>query len=492
MKLNNKVQLITYIDRLCSGNVQDMNAVLNNQLKDLFGGVHCLPFYYPIDGSDAGFDPIDHTKVDERLGDWSDVKALGTKFDIMADMIVNHMSADSMQFQDVLAKGKSSEFYPLFLTKEKVFGQAPSVEEIAKIYRPRPTPCFSEYTLADGQVENFWTTFTSNQIDVDVQAPAGQAYLNDILTKFAEANVSLIRLDAAGYAIKKPGTNCFMLEETFDFIQKLSENAQSKGMKCLVEIHSHYETQVKIAQKVDLVYDFALPPLILHFLFTKQAAPLAKWLDVSPRNCVTVLDTHDGIGIIDVGKYDGKPGLLDDESINELVEQIHLNSNGESQKATGAAASNVDLYQVNCTYYDALGANDKAYILARAIQFFCPGIPQVYYVGLLAIQNDMALLEKTNVGRDINRAYLTEELIEAQCTKPVVKGLCKLIKLRNNSNAFNGQFTHAISKDELVLTWLNNGDTAELRISLNDLSASMKFVDNDNAIAYKLDDFLLN
>ncbi|MCF2949608.1 sucrose phosphorylase [Paraglaciecola aquimarina] len=492
MSLNNKVQLITYVDRLGSGNLEDMNKVLNNQLKDLFGGVHCLPFYYPIDGSDAGFDPIDHTKVDERLGDWGDVKALGSQFEVMADMIVNHMSAESPQFKDVLVNGKSSIYYPLFLTKEKVFGENPSKDDLAKIYRPRPTPCFSQFEVADGQIENFWTTFTSNQIDIDVKSDAGEAYLDDIMTKFSNANVSLIRLDAAGYAIKKPGSNCFMLEETFEFIQELADKAKAKGMKCLVEIHSHYETQVNIAKKVDLVYDFALPPLIMHLLFTKEAAPLAKWLEVSPRNCVTVLDTHDGIGIIDVGKYDGKPGLLDDTSIDNLVEKIHKNSQGESQKATGAAASNVDLYQVNCTYYDALGADDKAYLLSRAIQFFCPGIPQVYYMGLLGIQNDMALLEKTNVGRDINRSYLDKQMIESQLGKPVVKGLCQLIKLRNNSSAFEGQFNHSLDKQQLILSWSNvNKSQAQLCIDLNNLSAKLTFIENEASSSYQLEDLLL-
>ena len=166
-----------------------------------------------------------------------------------------------------------------------------------------------------------------------------------------------------------------MLEETFEFIEELSNRARGMGMQCLVEIHSHYQTQIDIAARCDSVYDFALPPLVLHTLFTKNAEALAYWLSISPRNCFTVLDTHDGIGIVDVGASGDKPGLLNADAINALVEQIHVNSNGESKKATGAAANNVDLYQVNCTYYDALGKDDFAYLVARAIQFFSPGIP---------------------------------------------------------------------------------------------------------------------
>ena len=112
--MKNNVQLITYIDRLTGADTQALNKLLNNQLTDLFSGVHLLPFYYPIDGSDAGFDPIDHTQVDGRLGTWSDIKALGEGHELMADLIVNHMSAKSNEFKDVLANGKNSDFWDLF------------------------------------------------------------------------------------------------------------------------------------------------------------------------------------------------------------------------------------------------------------------------------------------------------------------------------------------------------------------------------------------
>ena len=135
---------------------------------------------------------------------------------------------------------------------------------------------------------------------------------------------------------------------------------------------------------------------MLHAFYSHTAEPLKRWIGIRPRNALTVLDTHDGIGIIDIGA-DGAdraahPGLVPDHELDQLVERIHLSSRGHSRRATGAAASNLDLYQVNCTFYDALGCNDRAYLLARAIQFFLPGVPQVYYVGLLAGENDMALL----------------------------------------------------------------------------------------------------
>jgi sucrose phosphorylase len=460
--MKNNVQLITYVDRIAHSDLKGLKQVLDTELHDLFGGVHLLPFYYPIDGSDAGFDPIDHGKVDERLGDWNDVKQIGQQYDIMADLIVNHMSAESTEFQDVLAKGKQSPYWDLFLTKESVFPNGLSAEDQAKIYRPRPGSCFTTYTLADGTEVEFWTTFTSNQIDINVHTAAGQAHLNNVLNRFHESKVNLIRLDAAGYAIKKPGTSCFMIDESFAFVDELAKKANSLGMTTLAEIHSHYMTQIDIAKRGDMVYDFALPPLILHSLFSKDASALTHWLSIAPRNCVTVLDTHDGIGIIDAGPVGNKAGLLTPAEIDNLVNQIHRNSKGESLQATGAAASNVDLYQVNCTYYDALAQNDVDYLIARSIQFFAPGIPQVYYTGLLAETNAMELLNKTQVGRDINRPYLHVSDIQTSMQKPVVKALCELIKLRNTQQAFNGEFSMSYDNQQLHLTWKNGDDIANL------------------------------
>lgn len=469
--MKNNVQLMTYVDRLTGSNIKQLNNILNEQLSGLFSGVHLLPFYYPIDGSDAGFDPIDHTQVDSRLGTWQDVKKLGADYDIMADLIVNHMSAQSPEFQDVLNKGKASAYWDLFLTQENVFPEGLTKAQQDKIYRPRPGSCFTEFALPNGGSANFWTTFTDNQIDIDVTSPAGQDYLERILAEFAQSNIKIIRLDAAGYAIKKAGTSCFMLDETFDFINQLSQKAKSLGIDTLVEIHSYYQTQIEIAKRVGKVYDFALPPLILHSLLTKDFSALTNWLNISPRNCITVLDTHDGIGIIDVGPMDGKAGLLTHDEIDALVESIHQKSGGESQLATGAAASNVDLYQVNCTYYDALGKNDVDYLLARAIQFFAPGTPQIYYAGLLAETNDMDLLAKTQIGRDINRPYLDKNRLVKALTKPITKALIELITIRNQSDAFNGDFSIEWHDNTLTMAWEKSTSAARLVVNLADYKA---------------------
>jgi sucrose phosphorylase len=467
--VKNQVQLITYVDRLC-GDLKQFQAVLQGPLRGLFGGAHLLPFFSPIDGADAGFDPVDHTEVDSRLGDWDDVRALGEEVELVADLIVNHISVNSPQFRDFSERGAASSFAGMFLTYNRVFPLGAREEDLLRIYRPRPGLPFMNVTLKCGEKHLLWTTFTPQQIDMDVQDPEGEGYLKAILDRFHDARIRMIRLDAVGYAIKKPGTSCFMIPETYQFVAALTAQAHAREIEVLVEIHSHYLQQIRIAQQVDWVYDFALPPLLLHSLFSRDTKALVHWLTVRPQNCVTVLDTHDGIGVIDVGAgSDGEPGLLDPGEIDRLVETIHTRSNDQSRMATGAAANNLDLYQVNCTFYDALGRNDNEYLIARAIQFFVPGIPQVYYVGVFAGTNDMELLGRSRVGRDINRHYYTPAEIESSLRKPVVRKLLDLIRLRNAHPAFAGQAQIEAPTDQtLSISWNNGEHWAKLAVNLNE------------------------
>jgi sucrose phosphorylase len=467
--MKNKVQLIAYVDRMGGGKITELHRLFKGPLAGLFGGVHLLPFYYPIHGADAGFDPIDHTKIDPCLGSWGDIKELGQDVDLMADLIVNHVSSSSPQFLDYSEKGDASIYKDLFLTMSSVFPNGATESDLLTIYRPRPGLPFSYTTLKNNHKRLLWTTFSKQQIDIDVTHPQGQAYLQSVLQTLHDNGIRMVRLDAIGYAIKKSGTSCFMIPETFAFIEYLANEAVALDIEVLVEIHSHFRRQIEIARHVDRVYDFALPPLVLHAIFNHTARYLKQWLEISPRNAITVLDTHDGIGVIDIGA-DGtdpqsRPGIIPPEELDALVEKIHTNSNGQSRLATGMAASNLDLYQVNCTFYDALGRNDHDYLMARAMQFFAPGVPQVYYVGLLAGENDMTLLAKSGVGRDINRHYYPSEEIDRAIQRPVVQSLFELIRFRNHHPAFNGSFSMPDTRDSaIVLRWDHGVDWAMLEV----------------------------
>ena len=475
-----KCELIAYADRL-GGDLAGVHRLLQGPLAGLFGGVHILPFYRPFDGADAGFDPEDHTQVDARLGSWDDITALAEDYALMVDVIVNHVSSSSPQFLDWLAHGPESAYDGMFLTFGGAFPDGATEEQLLRVYRPRPGLPFTPYTLADGRKRLVWTTFTPQQIDIDVRQEITRTYILSVLDQLQASRVKRVRLDAVGYAVKTPGLTSFMTPETFTFIDEMTAWCHQRGLEVLVEVHSYYQSQVEIARQVDQVYDFALPPLILHALTAADAAPLLAWMDIRPRNAVTVLDTHDGIGVIDVGA-DGsdrsRPGLLTPEQIDRLVATIHDNSRGSSSRATGASASNLDLYQINCTFYDALARDDARYLLARALQFWAPGLPQIYYVGLLAGSNDVELLARSRVGRDVNRHFYTLEEIQAALQRPVVQQLCSLIRFRNAHPAFDGEFSISGGAGQLTLTWTAGAERATLDADLSMAAATVQWTEN--------------
>jgi sucrose phosphorylase len=475
-----QVELIVYADRL-GGDLPGLRDVLHGPLAGLFGGVHLLPFFTPYDGADAGFDPEDHTEVDERLGTWEDVARIADEFDVMVDVIVNHVSARSRRFLDWLTHGQDSAYDGMFLTFAGAFPLGATEEDLVRLYRPRPGLPFTAFQRADGTKRLLWTTFTPEQVDVDVRNSITQQYLVRVLDRLAAAGVRRVRLDAVGYAVKTPGLTSFMTPETIEFIADVTTWCRERGLEVLVEVHSYYRQQIEIARQVDRVYDFALPPLVLHALTAADAEPLLAWLRIRPVNAVTVLDTHDGIGVIDVGADAtdrSRPGLLTPEQIDRLVEAIHEGSRGTSRLATGEAASNVDLYQVNCTYYDALGRDDDRYLLARAMQFLTPGVPQVYYVGLLAGGNDMELLERSNVGRDVNRHHYDRAEIERELQRPVVQALLRLIRFRSTHPAFEGTFSVTGGGPRLTMTWIHHDEQVALDAALDTAVATLTWTEH--------------
>ena len=475
--MKNQAHLIAYVDRFPGGTIRDLQHLLEGPLDGACAGVHLLPFFHPIDGADAGFDPIDHTQVDPRLGTWDDVAALAAKTAVMADVIVNHVSRHSPQFIDYDQRGADSPFAGMFLTYRRVFPHGARESDLVELNTIRPSLPFTAHETARGETILLWTTFTSDQIDIDVSHAEGQRYLSGILDRLHGAGIRAIRLDAVGFAAKKAGTSCFMIPETFAFIAGLTAQAHALGIEVLVEVHGHYQDQIDVARQVDWVYDFALPPLVLHTLYTRNAEALKHWLEIRPRNAITVLDTHDGIGVADVDAArgaNGAPGLLTHDEIDTVVNTIHQRSRGESRIASGTAARNVDASQINCTFYDALGRRDAEYLAARAIQCFVPGIPQVYYVGLLAGGNDIELLRRTGVGRDINRHYYTADELRRELTRPVVQSLLALLRIRNTHPAFQGTFAALESAgDSTALVWTNSEAFARLDVNLTAMCASI-------------------
>lgn len=432
-KVKNKIMLITYPDSLGS-NLKDLKYVLDKYFSRAIGGVHILPFF-PSSG-DRGFAPLNYIEVDPHFGNWTDIENLADNYYLMFDYMINHISAQSEYYKDFLQKKDKSEYRDLFIRYKDFWRNGePTNEEVEAIYKRKPKAPYVDAHFADGTIEKVWCTFSEEQIDINCGTQAAKKFIKDNLSNLCRHGAAVIRLDAFAYAVKKAGTSCFFIEpDIWKLLNECADIVKSYGADILPEIHEHYTMQKKIEDKGFYVYDFALPMLLINAIYYENTRYLKHWLEICPRKQFTTLDTHDGIGVVDV------KDLLPDNEIERTKEDIFKFGANVKKIYNTTAYNNLDIYQVNCSYYSALGDDDDAYLLARAVQFFAPGIPQVYYVGMLAGKNDLELLEKTKVGRNINRHYYSLDEIEKDVERPVVKKLIELMEFRNSHPAFQGDF----------------------------------------------------
>ncbi|MEY3560871.1 MAG: hypothetical protein RL068_23 [Actinomycetota bacterium] len=468
--------ILVYAERV-GGNLSEIEKLLKGPLKD-FSGIHVLPFFHPYDGDDAGFDPIDHTIVDPRLGTWEDFNRLAETHELTADLIVNHASYLSPEFKDWQEKGDASKYAGMFLTYDVVFPNGGTEEGITSFYRPRPGFPFTAYNVA-GKRRLVWTTFMPSQVDIDINHSAGQDYLDRVLLALKSGGVKVVRLDAIGYAVKTPGTDSFMTKETLEFVKELTEKIHGYGMRVLVEVHAHYTQQLDIAPLVDLIYDFQTAPLLLHSFFTGTVDRLDNWFKIRPNNCLNVLDTHDGYGVIDGGPIGGRPGLITQEEMAFIFQRAEENTLGHSAKAS-VIPQWFDLpHQINATLPNIL-ANDTAYVISRMVQFLLPGEPQVYYVGLFNGMDDRELFEKTAQGRDVNRHHYSPEEISEALSSEVTQAIIAMARIRR-SDAFNGDFSWKVTgSSSMNLSW--TGAKEELSFDFDTAigAPSFKLVSSSN------------
>lgn len=485
MTIRNKVQLITYPDSL-GGNLKNLNTLLRKHFTDAFpGGIHILP-PFPSSG-DRGFAPLTYFEIDPAFGSWSDIQRISKQFPVVLDLMVNHISRQSPYFQDFLRKGRNSEFADFFITLDKVWKNGdPPKEDVARIFLRRPEHPFTDVMIQEtGQVERIWATFGAvenpEQIDLDVHSPLTKEYFRKIFENFHRYGVSIVRLDAVAYVVKKPGTSCFFIEpEIYQFLEWIKGQSDNFGIYLLPEVHAHFRIQEKLAGHGYWVYNFALPLLVLHTLISGSSKALKDHLRVCPRRQFTQLDSHDGIpvqpdidDILDVDSAQRVVGacLARGANLSKILSKEHRKR------------SDFDAHQINITYYSALSEEDNAYITARAIQFFAPGVPQVYYVGLLAGKNDLLGVERTGEKRAVNRRNYSIEEVETSLEKPVVRRLLDLINFRNSHEAFGGDFHVQESEDnELNLRWCKENSMCTLKVNLTDHRSVIEFTDSSGRI----------
>ena len=480
MSIKNETMLITYADSL-GKNLKELDENLSKYFKGALGGVHLLPFF-PSTG-DRGFAPIDYVDVDEAFGSWEDVEKLGEQYYLMFDFMINHISRQSKYYQDYQQNKDQSPYKDLFLSWDKFWPEGrPTKEDVDLIYKRKDRAPKQEIVFADGTCENLWNTFGEEQIDLDVRKDVTKEFIKKTLLSLIEHKASVIRLDAFAYAVKKLDTNDFFVEpEIWELLDYVRDITKAKGCELLPEIHEHYTIQAKITEHDYFVYDFALPMVVLYSLYSGKTNRLVKWLKMSPMKQFTTLDTHDGIGVVDVRD------ILTQDEVDFAVNELYKIGANVKRKYSSAEYNNLDIYQINSTYYSALGDDDAKYFMSRLLQVFAPGIPQVYYVGLLAGKNDIELLEKTKEGRNINRHYYTSDEIATEVKRPVVATLLNLLRFRNQTPAFDLEGSidvQAPSEYEITIVRSNKdaSDQVSLTANLQTLEYTVKH--NDQVIEF--------
>jgi sucrose 6(F)-phosphate phosphorylase len=479
MAVRNRVQLITYPDGL-GGSLRGLGDALDEHFPGLFeGGIHILP-PFPSSG-DRGFAPLTYDAIDPRFGDWEDVRRLGERYDILLDLMVNHISSRSPQFADFRARGRASEWADLFVTLDKFWPDGRPVEaDVDRIFLRRPRP-YSTFEVGLPPVtETVWTSFgkqdPSEQIDLDWRSPRFRSLVEAFFDTFAAHGIRMVRLDAVGYLVKKIGTSCFFVEpEIWDLLGWLEDQAERRGIALLPEVHGTRKIGEKLVRHGYWTYDFILPYRVLEALVLRTPARLREYLATRPHRQFTMLDCHDGIPL--------KPdldGLYDPAEARRVVGVCE--SRGGNMSTVYSAGhrdpDGFDVHQIRGTLYSLLGGDDDACVAARAIQLFAPGVPQVYYVGLLAGENDLDAAARTGDGREANRHnFSAQEIREAAC-KEVVRRLIRLIRLRNSHPAFDGEFRPLPSPDDrLRLSWTRDASTCTLEVDFRTLQSHVELTD---------------
>ena len=482
--INYGPMLNAYPDSL-GGTLGDaVDFLKNQQVKGAFSSFYILPSMFHTD-LDRGFSVIDYG-INGEIAQKEDLEALQQMHvDLKLDFILNHLSVQSPQFQDLLEKGEASEYRDFFIDWNKFWAGCgdlneegvlvPRQEYIKDMFFRKPGLPVLVVEFADGSKKPYWNTFYQQvdvdengkkhylgQMDLNIKSPLVLDFYKQTLAALAGYGAKIVRLDAFAYAPKEVGSKNFLNDPgTWEFLQQITDMAKPYGVALLPEIHASYEegTYRTIAEKGYMVYDFFLPGLVLDAFEQQSGEKLASWAnEILEKNMRTVnmLGCHDGIPLLDL------KGLLSEERIQGLIDTL-VKRGGFVKDLHGA--KNV-YYQVNATYYSALGEDDRRMLLARAIQLFMPGKPQVWYLDLFAGKNDYAAMERAGAGghKEINHTNLSKEDMAAGLEKPVVQKQLELLKMRATYPVFgpDAQITVTWAGSKLSFTWENAGQKALL------------------------------
>ncbi len=443
--------LITYGDSLLAPDEKPLHTLkrfLDAHANGVISGVHILPFYPWT--SDDGFAVLDYSSVNEALGDWDDIGAIASAYDLMADLVINHCSSRSPWFENFLRDESPGRDY---------FFTADPADDLSAVVRPRTSPLLRAVETARGP-RHVWCTFSHDQVDLDFRNPEVLLQFVRIVRLYLDQGVRIFRLDAIAFLWKIPGTTCLNLEQTHEVVRLLRTLIEHARPDAILITETNIPNLENLsyfgnANEAHCVYNFSLPPLLINTLLTGDCTYLRQWLMAMPPACsgttfFNFVASHDGIGL--------RPaeGLLSDEELAALLKTLQGFGGQVSWRALEGGEQHP--YEVNIALFDALQGTVRGvdtmgfarFVCAHAIMFALEGIPGLYIHSLLGTRNDYQRMENTGHNRAINRhqwqwAQLESELGDAASPhRQVMLALEALLRVRGEQPAFHpnaAQFT---------------------------------------------------
>ena len=437
--------IISYGDSVYSdkkGSIKVFQKFFQKKLNKYFDTIHFLPFY--PSSSDSGFAVKDHYKIESKLGSWSDIKNISKSNNIMADMVINHSSARGLWFKNFLKKKKPGKNY--FLIVNSKFNTS-------KVVRPRDHKLLKKIKIFN-KSDYLWRTFSPDQVDLNFKNPSVLLRFIKIMIHLINNGVTIFRLDAIAYLWKENGSKCINLKQTHEIIKLLRIVTSHLNIQTIIITETNLPEKENLSyfgknDEANWIYNFSLPPLLIHGFLFENSSYLNKWSKSLPNtkygnSYLNFIASHDGIGM--------RPteGILNKEILNNLLKRLKKNGSKFSYRKISNKGKKV--YEANITIFDALKKSDydpkgkyflERYVSAHAVMISFEGIPAIYFNSLFGTSNDEAKFIITGNNRDVNRykwnfKNISKKLNDKRSKQSIFyQYICNLLNIRRAQKAFH-------------------------------------------------------
>ena len=492
--------LITYADQLQRPNEEPMESLkyfLDKRVKDIINTVHILPFY-PY-SSDDGFSVIDYCKVSPMMGNWEHVREMGEHYRLMFDAVINHMSQYSDWFKGFLKEDPKYENF---------FVETDPSEDLSKVVRPRTTPLLHGYKDKTGKLRYIWTTFSKDQVDLNYANYKVLLAVLEVLFCYIQKGAKLIRLDAIAFIYKQIGTSCVHLPQTHEIIQLIREVLHKVAPYIVIITETNVPHKENISyfgsgnDEAQMVYNFALPPLLAFSVLKGDTSVLTKWAKTLtlPSNKVCFFNftaSHDGCGVRPVSD------ILSDRELDFLIEKVKEHGGLVSYRTDNEGKKSP--YELNASYIDIVSdpksGDDmriKRMILTQAVVLAMPGVAGIYFHSLVGSSSYHEGVKHTGINRTINREKLNLDLLEKELNDEgnirftIFRLYKRLLSIRITEKAFDpfGEFDFLDLHPAVFSIYRKCGDCKEDILTLHNFSNNLVKLELDNILRSPLRDLI--